>query len=107
MDAELEDVRAEDDRAEDDPIHPLPWIAAEDFEEFAEMLAEDDSFPFSHSEWELLAEAQQAELVAEGHTAKLVDVRPAGFRQFLTESGGDASLNSLAAYVALLATAGR
>lgn len=101
MDNERKDVRAEDD-----PIHPLPWIAAEDFDEFAEILAEDDSFPITHPEWELLAEARQAELVEEGCTVELIDVRPAGFRQFLAESGGDASLNSLAAYVALLATAG-
>ncbi len=101
------EIEREDVRAQDDPIHPLPWIAAEDFDEFAEMLADDDHFPFSHSEWGLLAEAQQAELAEKGHTAKLVDVRPAGFRQFLTESGGDASMNSLAAYAALLATAGR
>lgn len=84
------------------PIQPLAKIAVHDFDEFAEIMAEDDTFPITHDEWELLVEAQRAELTEEGHTLKLIDVNPAGFRQFLSESGADATLNSLAGYVALL-----
>ena len=41
---------------------------------------------------------------AESYTAKFLEVRPAGFRRFLKEMGGSASMDLLAAYVALLAT---
>lgn len=37
-------------------------------------------------------------------TAKFLEVRPAGFGRFLKEMGGSASMDLLAAYVALLAT---
>jgi hypothetical protein len=89
--------------SEDVQYYPLPRILAEDFAEFAEILAGDDDFPSSHAAWERLAEARRAELSDEGYTAKSIEVRPAGFRRFLKEAGGSPSMDGLAAYVALLA----
>jgi hypothetical protein len=90
--------------SEETQFYPLPRIAAEDFAEFAEILANDEDFPSSHAAWEHLAEARRLELSEEGYTAKMLDVRPAGFMRFMKEAGGSPSLNTLAAYVALLAT---
>lgn len=88
-------------------FYPLPRILADDFAEFAEILAGDEEFPSSHAAWERLAEARRAELADDGYTAKFLEVRPAGFRRFLKEAGGSPSMDGLAAYVALLATGGR
>ena len=90
--------------SEEPQFYPLPRILADDFAEFAEILAADEDFPSTHARWELLLEVRRAELAEEGYTARFLDVRPAGFRRFLKESGGGASMNSLAAYAALLAT---
>ncbi|MGQ3297722.1 hypothetical protein [Reyranella sp.] len=88
----------------DDPqFYPLPRIAADDFAEFAEILADDEDFPNNHWRWERMLDARKVELAEEGYTARLLDVRPAGFRRFLKESGGSPSMNGLAAYAALLA----
>lgn len=87
--------------------YPLPLILAEDFAEFADILPDDEAFPTTHGKWELLAEARRAELAEEGYTAKFLEVRPDGFRQFLKEMAGSPSMDGLAAYVALLATGGR
>lgn len=93
--------------SDDVQFYPLPRILADDFAEFAEILAGDEEFPSSHAAWERLAEARRAELADEGYTAKFLEVRPAGFRRFLKEMGGSPSMDGLAAYVALLATGGR
>ncbi len=90
--------------SEDVQFYPLPRIFAEDFVEFAEILADDEAFPGSHAAWERLVEAHRAELAEDGYTAKFLEVRPAGFRRFLKEMGGSPTTDGLAAYVALLAT---
>lgn len=90
--------------SEEVQFYPLPRILADDFAEFAEILAGDEEFPGSHAAWERLVDAHRAELAEEGYTAKFFEVRPAGFRRFLKETGGSASTDGLAAYVALLAT---
>lgn len=93
--------------SEEVQFYPLPRILVEDFAEFAEILSVDEEFPGTHVAWERLAEGRRAELAEEGYTAKFLEVRPAGFRRFLKETGGSASMDGLAAYVALLATVGR
>lgn len=90
--------------SEETQFYPLPRILAEDFAEFAEILAEDEDFPSSHAGWVALSHARSAELDDDGYTAKFIEVRPAGFRRYIKETNGSASLNSLAAYVALPAT---
>lgn len=90
--------------SEDVQFYPLPQILAEDFAEFAEILAGDEEFPSTHSAWELLVEVRRADLAEEGYTATFLEVRPAGFRRFLKEMAGSPSMDGLAAYVALLAT---
>ena len=90
--------------AEDTQFYPLPRILADDFAEFADILADDEDFPSTHAAWERLSEARVAELADEGYTAKFLEVRPAGFRRFLKEMGGVPTMNGLAGYVALLAT---
>lgn len=84
-------------------FYPLPRILADDFAEFAEVLSGDEEFPSSHAAWERLIDARKAELAEAGYTARLLDVRPAGFRRFIKESGGVPTVNGLAAYVAMLA----
>ena len=88
--------------SEEQQFYPLPQIAADDFAEFAEILADDEEFPSSHAAWERLVEARVAELADEGYTAKFLEVRSGGFRRFLKEAGGSPSMDGLAAYVALL-----
>lgn len=90
--------------SEETQFYPLPRILADDFAEFAEILADDEEFPGAHAAWERLAEARVAELAEEGYTAKFLEVRPAAFRRFLKEMAIPPSMNGLAAYVALLAT---
>lgn len=87
----------------DRELYPLPRILAEDFAEFAEILADDEEFPGTHAAWERLADARVTELADEGYTAKFLEVRPAGFRRFIKEMGGSPSMNGLAVYVALIA----
>lgn len=90
--------------SEEVQFYPLPRILADDFAEFAEILTGDEEFPSSHAAWKRLADARVAELADEGYTAKFLEVRPAGFRRFLKETGGSPSMDGLAAYVALLVT---
>ena len=93
--------------SEEQQFYPLPRILADDFGEFAEILAGDEEFPSSHAAWERLVEARVAELADEGYTAKFLEVRPGGFRRFLKEMGGVATMDGLTACGALLATGGR
>lgn len=88
-------------------LYSLPLILADNFSEFAEILADEESFPGSQAAWERLVEAHRAELEDEGYTAQFIEVRPSGFRRFLTEAGVAPSMDTLAAYVALLAQGGR
>ena len=89
--------------SEDIQFYPLPRILADDFADFAEILAGDEDFPSSHAAWERLTEARVTDLADDGYAVKFLEVRPVGFRRFLKEMGGSASMIGLAAYVALLA----
>lgn len=84
-------------------VYPLPLIAAEDFAEFAEILANDNDFPSSYASWVGLSHARSVEVEEDGYTPTMIKVSPMGFRRFLKDAGGAWNMNGLTAYVALLA----
>lgn len=83
----------------------LPYIDPEDFREFALILAGDDDFPATYADWDAQLQVTEEEVWSDGNIPVFTGVTPAGFREFVAESTASADVNSLMAYVALLASA--